>query len=337
MHGAIGYFLHTGVFFPLLVYLNDREAFPVERLNRLFISVILVETVLGVAQFMAPPTSFINKYVRDMSEYGGIAVVHATNRVRITGTFSYLGGMTSLFTLIGFWIWGLRINRGSAPFIAIMLLSAIIICPMTGARSLTALLVILISAGFTATLANFRNSFALVALFCITLIIVQYTDMSVIKEAYSGLQSRVVGHANDGDNENRSFGQIAEIINFSGEYPLLGTGLGGTYQGATSLFGESDAVKAYGFYEEEPERIILEGGYLLFFARFILWVLLVRMSRIPFSFGILLIIIHVFYLVTIFNVFTAFYELVGLMYLDRSYYLSEQRKIEHQTAVTTLV
>ncbi len=337
MHGAIGYFLHTGVFFPLLVYLNDREAFPVERLNRLFIIVILVEVVLGVTQFVAPPTSFINKYVRDMSEYGGIAVVHATNRVRVTGTFSYIGGMTSLFTLIGFWIWGLRINKGSALFIALMLLSAVIISPMTGARSLSALLIILIGAGFMATLTNFRNSFALAALFGITLIIVQYTDISLIKEAYSGLQSRVVGHATDGENQTRSFGQISEIIDFRGEYSLFGTGLGGTYQGAVSLFGQSDAVKEYGYYEEEPERIILEGGYILFFTRLFLWILLLKMSRIPFSFGILLVIMHLFYMATIYSVFTAFYELLGLMYLDRCYYLREQREIEEVASVVSPV
>lgn len=336
LHGTIGYFLHTGVFFPLLVYLNDREAFPLERLNRLFVLVILAEVALGVVQFVAPPASFINRYVRDMAEYGGIAIVHATNRVRVTGTFSYLGGMTSLFTLIGFWVWGLRVNRGRTLYMALIIGSAVIISPMTGARSLSALLAILIGAGFIATPTNVRNSLAMAALFGITLVVVRYSDMSLLNEAYSGLQSRVVGHSTDGENASRSFGQIAEIINFSGAYPLFGTGLGGTYQGAISLFGQSDAVRAYGYYEEEPERIILEGGYLLFFARLLVWILVLRLSRIPLAFGLLLLIIHLFYVVTVFNVFTAFYELLGLMYLDRSYYLREQRA-EKVTSAVSLV
>ena len=325
MHGVIGYFLHTGVFFPLLVYFNDREAFPVERLNRLFLVVVVIETVLGLAQFASPATSFLNKYVRDTSEIGGIAMLNAINRVRITGTFSYIGGMTSLFTLFGFVIWGFRLTRQAPVWIGLLLLCCGVVAPMTGSRGLSALLLILIGCGFLATLGETRGTVGLALLVGLLLLAGQYTDLSLVNEAYSGLNQRVVAHGQDGETRSRIFGQIEEIIAFRGDYPLFGTGLGGTYQGAKALFGESMYLKAYGFYEEEPERVILEGGFVLFFARLLLWGILFRRSAIPLLFSLLLLYLHLFYQVTLFNVFTNFYTIIGLMYLDRCYWLRQQR------------
>lgn len=326
-HGIIGYCLHVGVFLPLLVYLNDRDAFPVERMNRLFLMIALIEMVLGIVQFLAPADSVINKYVRDTTDIGGIAKLFAVDRVRITGTFSYLGGMTSLFTFFGFAIWGMRLLKLSPAAIYLLLVACFVISPMTGSRGLTALLIILVGFGFMSTLADVRGSITLSVLFGVLLVLAQYNDLSLVGEAYTGLSERVTAHVDDGENESRIIGQIEEIIEFRGNYPIFGTGLGGTYQGAKALYGESIYLQEYGYYEEEPERIILEGGYLLFFVRLLLWVLLLRQSRIPFFFCLLLIYLHVFYAVTVFNVFTAFYTVMGILYLDRCYYLRERNLV----------
>ena len=326
-HGVIGYFLHVGVFFPLLIYLDDREAFPVERINKLFLLVILAEVVLGVFQFVSPADSFINKYVRDMSENGGIATLVGINRVRITGTFSYIGGMTSLFTMVGFWIWGLRVKEKSTLLIYALLVSCVIITPMTGSRGLSALLLILVGCGFMTTLHDTRSTIGLIILGALLLIVVQtISGTSVVEEAYTGLSQRISAHGQDGETRTRVIGQIEEIIDFKGNHPLFGTGLGATYQGAQALFGQSIALKEYGYYEEEPERIILEGGFLLFFARLLFWWIIFRRAAIPLLFGFILIYIHLFYQVTVFNVFTSFYTVMGLMYLDRCYWLAHQQK-----------
>lgn len=325
MHGLLGYFLHTGVFFPMLVYLNDREAFPLERLNRLFVLVMVVEVILGTAQFLAPADSFINKYVRDMSESGGIATLAAINRVRITGTFSYIGGMTSLFTLFGFVVWGMRLTRQSPLLIGGILIGCAIISPMTGSRGLSALLIILIGCGFLSTLTQMRNTIGLALLTILVVAGIQIVNVSLVSEAYTGLNSRISAHRQDGENRTRVVGQLEEIIDFRGDYPVFGTGLGATYQGAISLFGESRSLKEYGYYEEEPERVVLEGGYVLFFVRLLLWWLIFKRSAIPLLFGFILIYLHLFYQVTVFNVFTGFYTVIGLMYLDRCYWLRQQR------------
>jgi hypothetical protein len=324
---VVGYFLHVGVFLPLFIYFNDRDAFPVERLNKLFLFVVLFELLLGIVQFMSPYDSIINKYVRDMSEFGGIAMLYGVDRVRITGTFSYIGGITALFTFFGFWLWGLRLTKGSPLLIYTLLIAGAVVSPMTGSRALSAFLIILVGCGFISTLTDLRGSLALGALALIGYVVIQYADLSLVGEAYTGLNDRIQGHTIDGENESRSFGQIQEIIDFRGAYPLLGTGLGGTYQGAIALAGESIYLKEYGYYEEEPERIILEGGYVLFVVRLLLWLLLFRQSRIPILYCFILILLHVFYAVTVFNVFTTFYTVMGFMYLDRCYYLREQQLV----------
>ena len=326
-HGLLGYCLQISVFFPLLVYLHDREAFPIERLNRLFLIIILIEVALGVVQFLSPYDSIVNKYVRDMSEFGGVARLGSAGQARITGTFSYIGGMTSLFTAIGFWVWGARLTRQPSIYIALLLVSCIIISPMTGSRGLTALLIILTICAFLATVNEIRSTIALLLLGGISLAILQITNVTVVGEAYSGLNERVTAHNEDGESRTRIIGQIEEIIDFRGEYPLFGTGLGATYQGAIALFGESRALKEYGYYEEEPERVILEGGFLLFFVRLLFWGVLFRRSTIPLLFSLLLIWLHLFYQVTVTNVFTAFYTVLGLMYLDRSYWLRNQKTV----------
>lgn len=326
-HGVVGYFLHISVFFPLLIYMNDREAFPIERLNRLLIAVMLIEVVLGIIQFLYPADSFINKYVRDVSLIGGIATLPGVNRVRIAGTFSYIGGMTSLFTVYGFIVWGLRLTRKSPVLIAMILVCCGIISPMTGSRGLTGLLIILISYGFLSTVTELRSSIGLIVIGIIVLFAAQFINLSLVGEAYSGLNGRIQGHAGDGENRSRIVGQVEEIINFRGNYPLFGTGLGGTYQGSIALFGESITLKDYGYYEEEPERVILEGGYLLFFVRLLLWLIIFKRSSIPLLSSLLLVYLHVFFQVTLFNVFTGFYTIIGLMYLDRCYLLRQQECI----------
>jgi hypothetical protein len=56
------------------------------------ISVMAAANVpLSIAQFYSSPHSFINKYERE-SKYGA-AVIHFTNNVRATGTFSFLTGL----------------------------------------------------------------------------------------------------------------------------------------------------------------------------------------------------------------------------------------------------
>ncbi|GAA4458884.1 hypothetical protein GCM10023189_31830 [Nibrella saemangeumensis] len=317
-HGLIGILLHVGVFLPLIFYLNDRDAFPLEKLTSIFLIIAVIEGILGVIQFMAPADSIINRYARDMEV---VALLSAVNKVRISGTFAYLAGQTSLFAFFGFVFWGMKLLKVNTLKVVLLLTICLVITPMTGSRGLAAMLIILVSCSILSTTTDFRNSVAFLLVFGLIFMFYQYNRVSLVDEAYTGLYARVQGHSADGENIARSVGPLEEIVKFKGQYPFLGTGLGGTYQGSISLFGESIYNRDYGYYEEEAERIVLEGGFLLFFVRLFMWFYLMRLTTIPFVFSLMLIYLNVFNSNTVFNSVSAFYTFLGIMYLDRCFYL----------------
>lgn len=317
-HGIIGFFLHTGVFIPLLIYYNDRDAFPLETLTNLFLLVALVELVLGVVQFGAPADAWINRYAR--AELG-IATAAGTGRVRIAGTFSYIGGLTALFAFYGFVVWGMRLLRQPAPKVLLLIGICAVVTPMTGARGLAVTLAVF---GLFSTLANardLRSSVAMLLIGSLSWGIYQNSRLAVVDDAFLGLTQRF--QAGDANNAARITEPFAEIFDFRGNYPLFGTGLGGTYQGIRAIFGESPYVTEYGYYEEEPERVMLEGGYLLLGLRLGLWLLIVRLSRIPLWVGLPLVYLFAFATNTVFNLFASFYTFLGFMYLDRCYWVRQ--------------
>ncbi|MCC6459112.1 MAG: hypothetical protein IT260_01500, partial [Saprospiraceae bacterium] len=95
------------------------------------------------------------------------------------------------------------------------------------------------------------------------------------------------------------------------------------YQGARALWGESYFVKTYGGYEEEPERIILEGGFLLFFLRVGMLVLFLKAMRFPLLYKCMFGLIILFFTHSIFNVYNIFFVPLGLSLLDWAYSESE--------------
>lgn len=325
LHGLLGYFLHIGPFLPLLVYLNDRDAFPIESLNWIFLTIAGFECALGIIQFMSPSTSFINQYVRDMGSEG-MAMLHTVQRVRITGTYSYIGGLGNLLFFYGLMVWGMWLLKGNTFKAYYLLCICAIITPMTGSRGASAYLILFFSLGILSNTKDLRKSLFLLLMLGLSFWWYQRNQVSLVNEAYSGINERIEGHLEDGEMYVRVFGPIEEIIDFKGKYPLFGTGLGGTYQGAIALFGESLYLKDYGYYEEEPERIILEGGYLLFFIRFLIWSFIFYQSRIPIFFSFILLYLTIFNSAVTYNVFGAFYTFFGFIYLDKSYYLREITK-----------
>ncbi|MES1226753.1 MAG: hypothetical protein ABUT20_65365, partial [Bacteroidota bacterium] len=101
----------------------------------------------------------------------------------------------------------------------------------------------------------------------------------------------------------RLTGPLQSVFNFRGKYPLYGVGLGATYQGATQNFGTSYYVEEFGYYEEEAERIILEGGYLLFLLKVVLCILLIRYLSASVFFTVPLVFLTLFYLPIVYNVY----------------------------------
>jgi len=63
--------------------------------------------------------------------------------------------------------------------------------------------------------------------------------------------------------------------------PIFGVGAGATYQGATFLFGRSEAVLRFGYYESEFVQLFLEGEFVMLLLRLALILTLLR--RLPFG------------------------------------------------------
>jgi hypothetical protein len=137
--------------------------------------------------------------------------------------------------------------------------------------------------------------------------------------------TRVTGNIASGESSVRTVGVIEEIFNFRGEYPFFGVGLGSTYQGSNKIWGESLFLREYGGYEEELERIVLEGGFLLLAVKLGLYFYLINRLKIP-KFNMLLLLILMFVAVPIvFNVFNAFYFYFGILLTDRAYKLVKEK------------
>ena len=126
-----------------------------------------------------------------------------------------------------------------------------------------------------------------------------------------------------GENTSRIIEPIMEVVNFKGDYYLFGVGLGATYQGATSIWGSSKEVSKYGYYEEEGERIIIEGGYLLFICRLILFSVLGYSLKTPRLFNWIFVSILCLNFMLVFNIYNSIFILFGLALVDRIYFLRE--------------
>jgi len=209
---------------------------------------------------------------------------------------------------------------------------------------------------FTALMSGSRNSVFFTAIFLFLIVISEFTGKSLLEfsksllmpfillsllflskgsiglekimiNAYSNFDERRTVNAQSGEQNQRVFGDLQDLLNYRGKYPLGGVGLGATYQGATSVFGVSDYVKEYGYYENELPRIVLEGGFFLLIFRIglVIWLLswleLNKISKIVFF------IVFIYGTSTVFNIYNAIFLALGLIFLDN---ISLQKRLNSQ-------
>jgi hypothetical protein len=139
--------------------------------------------------------------------------------------------------------------------------------------------------------------------------------------AYNSFMSRVEGGAQSGENEGRTAEIFKGVTNFRGNYPLLGVGLGATYQGAVATWGQSIQVKEYGYYEQEPERIILEGGFVLLMIRVLMLIYFIAKSKIPIVYAVPVVFFTFIFTQMTFSAYQSTFTFFGLALLDKIYYL----------------
>lgn len=276
--GAKNYLFYV-LIVPLLcvTYASPEQAWPlVRRLFWLSIPVFLV----GVVQFYSSPEAPINRYVRDADMYG-VAVFGGGRFARVTGTFPYITGMSTLIfavcVLVLAWLAARRWRVLESPVALACGVLALIVTPMTGSR--WSVLVLVLSAPLFFAGLWYRGMLPFKRLVQIVLLtgalagVVSYFG----EEAYGVLSERA---AAAGDAPERYRSLLVRPFELVVDAGIIGFGAGSTHQAAASLARE---VLPYSWLpvplaEDELARIALELGLPGFAATVAIRLLLVWLA-----------------------------------------------------------
>lgn len=315
-HGTFGLLLHLGFWFFAFHYLENKHLYDWKALFDLLLVLFFAEVALGILQYSLPRTHFLNRYAAETAT----SIAYVGERARVTGTFSYVAGFTSWLFFANLWIWSLALQRRSLRLVVLLTALAVFAGLLSGARLALALTLLFAVLMFWDVLQ--RLSFPKVFAMLLVGVLAGaglYQRSAFVQETWSNFFSRIEDGIRDEEFGRRTYGVVEEIIDYRGDYPVLGTGLGATYQGARIIWGESFFVKRYGGFEEEPERIVLEGGYVLFVLRTLLLIYFLNQLKIPLYQKILFGTIIALFTHSIFNVYNLVFVPLALSMLDASY------------------
>lgn len=327
-HGLFGIMLHLGFWFAIFFYLHNWQYFPFKGMIKIFVIVGVIEIVLGMVQSTLPPGHFLNKYATDDSS-SSVALIGG-NTVRVTGTFSYLAGYGSFCIFFPLMLWGaLRLKVLNSTTLLILYAAGLVACFMNGSRTafypyiLTGALIVYIEFGvkrlFNVLLAGILMTGIITAMVFFLGNKVGFLS-NTVTAAYTNFDTRRTLNQQRGEEKGRLLNSVQDVIFFPGEYPLIGIGLGSTYQGAVAVWGTSKYVEEYpSFLEEEPERVVVEGGFVLLFLKIVLFIALFRALTIPAAAKLPLLILAFLFFSLVFFTYSSTYFFLGLMILDRTY------------------
>jgi hypothetical protein len=319
-HGIFGFMLHFGFWLLIITYINERDAFPLENILKPIIIACLIQCVLGFFQFSLPVDHFLNRY-----ESGDGPSGFLTGAVRVVGTFSYIGGFAAFVYFTGFMIWSLMVEEKRPLILTLVLAFMCLIAGfMNGSRSMVLPFVLCLFFGFLSygeTTNKIKVMLIIPLLIAVGMLFNVQEKLPFINTAYEAFMGRVDSGRESGESNARANETLAELLDFDSENPIFGLGLGGTYQGATQLWGKSQSLINYGYYEEEPERILLEGGYLLFVVRILLFLFIAFKMRIPIFYSLPFLAYGLFFTPMVSNTFQATFVFWGLAFVDKMYYL----------------
>ena len=212
-----------------------------------------VEGTLAVAQYLSPPNSAINRYTWT-DDVSNIAVFGRDNRVRVTGTFSYITGLSTFAAFAGTLLLSLYVynpRRARSLWYAAGAVASAIAVVCTGSR---APLVITLIAVMLAVLATrrFRVALRITVSFAVLLVGFGFTNLSDIASNYL---DRV--QENQGEAAGRIGTDLSAIGSALTEAPL-GSGLGN--QSTVRYIRQAAAGNDLHLAEDNRERISTEAG-----------------------------------------------------------------------------
>jgi hypothetical protein len=256
--GIRSYLLYTSLLFILPIAL-ERIQRPKRLLLVISLFLIVPVLLLGIYQYSQPVGSWINQYVADDTQ-----VVGVLSRPRITGTFSYIGGMGafltfSLFLSLGTFIAGLRFQKRFYQVLGGSLLAlALVVAPMNGSRSVV--LSLLVPLPFVLyTVLRRQRGLAVGA----TLLVLTVAGAYVASEnAWLTQGWEIIEHrmSSSSDQEKRLQGIFLDPLQKVKVGGLVGYGAGTTHQAAGAL--SSDVPNIPVGYEGELGRVVIELGII---------------------------------------------------------------------------
>jgi len=338
-HGILGILIHLIFIATILSYLKNKSSFNEQKIIKIFFVILTIQLIVGSIQYSSSSDSVINRYAdnrQDDTEIDGEEFVEASafvgEAVRVSGTFSYLGGYTAFVFFLLFFNFYLAKVRGSAYF---LFFSPIIIylSLISGSRSTVGFALILLMV-FIITERNlfFKNPRSILTGLTIIVLLNLFNfllddKLGIIEKvntAYDNFMERV--ETNEEEGKGRLTGDLIEVFYRDFDYRYSGVGLGATYQGANTLFGTSDIVKNTPI-EGELFRLLVEGGLFLVFFRWIFVIIIFSFLDIPILMKICLFLFFCVFSQNVFHIYNAIYFALGLIILNQAYISRDRRLV----------
>jgi len=233
------------------------DAASLRRFLAMFLLAALVPLIVGIAQFGSPADSVFNRYV---GQDEAATVFGATNKPRISSTFSYISGHTTFLTVMllmcfPFVVYA-RSLRTRLVIVGVLSLTLVNVL-MSGSRGPLviaggALLVFLVSS-MSGGVGQFLRTVLTVAL---VLMVMSWAAVNAFPEAFQAFMDRAVG--SEEEVTQRSVSPVANLPSVIEESGWSGYGIGATNQAARKI--EPRSGSAVPGAENEWDRILLELG-----------------------------------------------------------------------------
>jgi hypothetical protein len=232
---------------------------------RNYLFILFPVCILGIIQYFSPPDSPLNTYIA--GEEAGVATIG--NFVRITGTFSYLVGLTTYLSVC-FTLLIIFISQDTNPrwqLVYIFELTLVIINSfMSGARFIIVYEVLFLVGYFICLLFNsYRSALKLIVRMFVPIVLVTIVAVVYFQPALDAFNYRAT---NSDSVEDRIFGSFTQVFDYAGDR-FDGYGTGATQPSANSLRKILDLPSGEELPPSEVEtgRVVIELGVI----GFILW------------------------------------------------------------------
>jgi len=261
--GVLG--VRSYLLYSTLLVLLPRAMQYVKHPKRLLLGVsltlVLPVLLLGMYQYSQPPGSWINQYVSDQAQ-----ITTVLSRPRITGTFSYIGGMGSFLTFslffgLGVFLSGLRYRDRFYQLLGGSILGlALIVAPMNGSRSVVLGVLVPLPFVLYVLLRRHRGAAVGASLLLLTLAGAYVASESGwVTRGWDVIEERM---ERTSDRDTRVQSMLLDPVRKINVGGLVGYGAGSTHQAAAALPGEGRIRIPGTGYEGELGRVLIELGII---------------------------------------------------------------------------